>query len=38
LQNEIIDENMTSLCLDEAINNLNNRISLRWEILLKIAY
>ena len=29
LQNEIIDENMTSLCLDEAINNLNNRISLR---------
>ena len=29
LQNEIIVENMTSLCLDEAINNLNNRISLR---------
>ena len=28
LQNEIIDENMTSLCLDEAINNLNNRINL----------
>ena len=29
LQNEIIVENMTSLCLDEAINNLNNRISLK---------
>ena len=29
LQNEIIEENMTSLCLDEAINNLNNRISLK---------
>ena len=38
LQNEIIDENMTSLCLDEAINNLNNRINLNWEdVLIEIA-